>query len=50
MTVTSRSHDLPVPEPTLTYLLGIIDFRQVKKMIATKKTNLKQPKPAKQEF
>ena len=49
--MTSRSHDLRVPEPTITYLLGIVDFGQVKiKMIATKKTNLKQPKSAKQEF
>ena len=29
-TVTSQSHDVPVPDPTSTYLLGIIDFRQVK--------------------
>ena len=30
-TVTSQSHDSPVPEPTITYLLGIVDFGQVRK-------------------
>ena len=28
--MTSQSHDVPVPEPTSSSLLGIIDFRQVK--------------------
>ena len=27
---TSRQKYLPVPEPTITYLLGIVDFGQVK--------------------
>ena len=35
MTVTSRSHNSPVPEPTITYLLGIADFEQVKPKIIT---------------
>ena len=30
-TVTSRSHDSPVAEPTITYLLCIVDFGQVRK-------------------
>ena len=30
-TVTSQSHDLPVPEPTMTYLLGIVNFGRVRK-------------------
>ena len=38
LTVTSWSHDLPVLEPTITYLLGIVDFGQVKKSDNNKKT------------
>ena len=30
MKMTSRSQDLPVPEPTSIYLLDIVDFGQVK--------------------
>ena len=30
-TVTSQSHDSPVSEETTTYLLGIVDFGQVRK-------------------
>ena len=30
MTGTCRQKNLPVPEPTITYLLGIVDFGQVK--------------------
>ena len=29
--VTSQSHQLPVTEPTTTYLLGIVDFGEVKR-------------------
>ena len=31
MNITSRSHDLPVLEPTITYLLCIVEFVQVKR-------------------
>ena len=33
ITETSRQKYLPVPEPTITYLLGIVDFEQVKKKV-----------------
>ena len=34
MAATSRQKYLPVPEPTITFLQGIVDFEQVKqKMI-----------------
>ena len=36
-TVTSQSHDLPLPEPTITYLLGIVDFRQGKRYDKSRK-------------
>ena len=36
-TVTSQSHDVPVPEPTITYLLGIGDFRQAKQYDKSRK-------------
>ena len=41
-TVTSQSHDLPVAEPTITYLLGIVDFGQVKQYHKTKKMTTAQ--------
>ena len=36
-TVTSRSHDLRVPDPTITNLLGIADFGIGKKNDSEKK-------------
>ena len=36
-TVTSRSHESPVPEPTISYLLGIVDFGQARKKWSQKK-------------
>ena len=36
-TMTSWSYDLPAPEPTITYWLGIVNFGQVKRMITTKR-------------
>ena len=36
-TVTSRSHESPVPESTISYLLGIVDFGQARKKWLQKK-------------